>query len=112
MFVPVREYKLSVATTAPGSPQALNFTGLPKLGANCQVQLVATVDTVVKFGNSTVAAATTLTGGARADGNFTVPAGLPIPFAIKDDQTHVSFMSENGSATGSLFLTLGYGDDY
>ena len=111
-FKPVKQYKSSITTTASSAlaldalPDEGNFGGSPR-----QV-LVYVVsggsDTIIKFGDSSVVADDTLTSSALSDGNFVVAAGSTRLFDLESGQTHVSAITESGTAT--LWLTIGFGE--
>jgi hypothetical protein len=110
MFIPVRQIKLTNGTASSSAALALTKTGIPSDVEDLQAQIVCSVATVVKFGTSSVATSLTVTGSYYADGNFYVPAGVPIPYCVLSGNTHVAAQSADGATAGDTYITLGYNE--
>lgn len=97
-------------TASSGTAVAITRTGIPTDVEDLQAQIVCSVATVVKFGTSGVATSLTVTGSYYADGNFYVPAGVPIPYTVLNNNTHIATQSADGSTAGTTYITLGYNE--
>ena len=109
-FIPLQEYKMTVDGGATAET-AINLALPTELGIQGQMQVVLTAlstNITVKLGASGVTADATLTGTARAAGNFTVKQDAVLIVGVKESQTYISAISEDESTTGTLYITVGY----
>ena len=105
-FIGLKTYKIS-ATTTPST--ALQIVPEMKTGHKNAVEVYIPTggsDTLIKFGDSTVAASATVTNGAIADGNIVVGALQPIATLGLGDNLFVSAVTT--ATTATVYLTVGY----
>ena len=71
-------------------------------------------DVIYKFGDETVVASNTVTDSQYAEGNHDIADGAIELGDIKRDSpseaVYISAMAEDGASTGTLFVTVGYGE--
>lgn len=80
-----------------------------KPGRKMQVQIYASEDAVVKFGDSTVTAVATVTSSRLAAGNIYIPKGAILLFELgKGQYTDVAAIQV--STAGIVCLRFGYGE--
>ena len=111
-FRPSKTYVIAMTSSASAA-QALTATGLTSGDDSRmrQIQVTGDVAVIVKFGDNAVAADRTVTSNALADGNFYQPAGVPMLYDLTGAQTHISGILASGSTAGSLYVTVGIGED-
>lgn len=113
MFRAIAEYKIPVSSTqnrkALDLPTDSDLVERGDMQYRCRGK---SVESVVCFGDATVAAVTTVdaTTRKRPDGNFSVADGAIEMFKPKAGQTHVSVIAEDGASTGFVVITIGVGE--
>jgi len=98
IFTPYGLATMAVSATTSTASGALNLPSAPHAGTTVRIHNAASVVVFIKFGDSTVTAATT---------NMPIPAGGTEVFQIGPSVTHIAAITASGS--GTLYATTGVG---
>lgn len=113
MFRAIKEYKISVSGT-PSAPLALPVPvdGGVVERSDLQYRMRAKgCDVVVLMSDGTEQASASVSSSARPDRNFSIADGAIELFGDNEVKSHISVVSEDGSSSGALIVTLGVGED-
>lgn len=111
MFTPLAQYKIPTnASAVPTANLAIpEVATILSLGRIPQAIMYAKgADIIYKFGDSTVAADQTAPAGKEVAGNYLVAGGAVYTVPAMGN---LSAVSEDGATAGTLFVTIGYGDN-
>ena len=113
MFKPVQEYKIAVTGTASAALAIPEIASLYARGFKPQLLFFAkSCDIVKKTGEDQfVTAATAAATSTRDAGNNIIPEGAVMGEGVLQDVTHISAISDDGASTGTLYVTVGYGEE-
>lgn len=111
-FTPAKQLIIPI-TGAASTTISFDNVAFPYVGNHHarQIRLYAKgADMVVKFGTAADVVDTTITANTYADLNFIIPAGAVEVFDIEKLQTNITAKSADGTSTGTLYATVGYGE--